>query len=261
MPDREVLFIHGALSHGLRHNEMFEWMVGESRGRLRIHALDLVGHGQSSGPRAYVERFAVYEHDLMRAMTLVGESGLPCTLMAHSLGGLVALKTLLGHENELPFIPRALLLTNPCIRPHRVIDFPRAAEVLEGFSERVPLLRFPRVHKGRDMVINPAAANQFETDPLVPKYMTARMVREVWYAAEQVRALSYFLKVPTLFLVSTQDVVVDRQATLLFARGIDKRWSDVIEYENAKHELLHEAIGPRVWRDALDWMDRRMETP
>lgn len=259
-PTWEILFVHGALSHGARHVPMFEWFIQQTGGKLRIHALDLVGHGLSGGPRAFVDKFAVFENDLMEAMRLLRAENpeLPHVIMAHSLGGLISLKTLLVHESRLPFMPSALVLTNPCIRPQQVVDFPRISEVLEGFSQRLPLLRFPRVHKGRDMVGNAHAANQFETDPLVPKYMTARMVREVWYAAEDVRALSYFIKTPTLFMISAQDSVVDRQAALLFARGIDKRWVDVLEYDNAKHELLHENIRQQVWQDALAWLQKRV---
>ncbi len=260
-PTHHLIFIHGAISHCGRHANMFEWMVRLMGGRLAVHGLDLVGHGLATGPRAFVESFQVYQEDLLTAMAWVRGQWPDghLVLMGHSMGGLVALKTLLQLEQRLPAPVDGLLLSNPCIRPHKVVDFPRALDVLEGLSRRVPYLRFPRTFKASELAYSAEAANQFDTDPLIPPFMTARMVHELWIAAQEVRALSYFVKLPTLFLLSAEDQIVDRAATLLFARGIDKRWVEVLEYPEAKHELLNEVVAPRVWADAGKWLAARME--
>lgn len=253
---RHLIFVHGALSHSQRHVEMFEWMIRRLGGGLAVHGLDLVGHGTSTGPRGHAESFAVFIEDLLKTMRLlqIDNPEAEFWLMGHSLGGLVVLKTILESEQRLPFWPKGLLLANPCVRPHKVIDFPKVEEALEQFSRRLPQFRFPRLHKGRALALNAQAANEFDTDPLIPSFMTARLAWETWRASEDLRALSYFIKLPTLFLVSEEDQVVSRDATLLFARGIDKKWSHVREYRNAAHEILHENIRQKVWRDVVDWI-------
>ena len=255
-PTERILYIHGALAHSGRDAAMFEWMVRRTEGKLAVHAIDLVGHGLSTGPRAHVDKFSVFSNDFLNVYLHYFEqfSDSRFYFMGHSLGGLVVLKTMLEEEQKLPALPAGVILSNPCIRPHKNVDFPKMEEVLSTLSKRFPQMRLPRILKGKDLVMNSEAANQFETDPLIPGFMTARMAREIWYAAEEVRSLSYFVKVPTLFLISDQDRAVDREATLLFARGIDKKWVKTNHYKNAAHELLHENIRQKVWRDTIDWI-------
>lgn len=255
--DSHLIFVHGALAHSSRHSIMFDWMVRRSEGKLHIHAYDLVGHGLSTGPRAYVEDFSVYSSDFLKILEKLNSefSEKNFFLMGHSLGGLIVLKSMLEREQELPVWPKGIILSNPCIRPQQVVEFPRMLDMVDSLSQHFPQFRLPRLLKGKDMAISPEAANQFETDPLIPNYITARMAREVWYAAEEVRSLSYFVKSPTLMLVSEFDKVVDLEAILLFARGIDKKWITVNNYKNTAHELLHENIRQKVWRDVIDWIN------
>lgn len=257
--ESHLVFVHGALAHSSRHSIMFDWMVRRSEGKLRIHAFDLVGHGYSTGARAYVEKFSVYTSDFLSVLEKLKTefSNQSFFLMGHSLGGLIVLKTMLEREQELPVLPKGIILSNPCIRPQQVVEIPRMVDMVDGLSQHFPQFRLPRLLKGKDMALSSEAANQFETDPLIPSFITVRMAREIWYAAEEVRALSYFIKSPTLMLVSELDKVVDRDATLLFARGIDKKWIKVNNYKNTSHELLHENIRQKVWRDVIDWIGSR----
>jgi lysophospholipase len=249
-----MLFLHGALSHGSRHAQMLEWFVRHFGGKLEVHALDFVGHGLSSGPRGHVAHFSHWVEDFLTALNLLVDNG-PLTLFGHSMGGLIALKALLEQEQRIPSVVGPLILSNPCIRPIQVVDFPQLEYLLNNIADRVPGLRFPRVHKGPELVNDAEAANAFETDPLISGFITAQMTREIWYASQSIRPLSYFVKRPTLFLISDDDRVVDREATLLFSRGIDKRFCKVIQYSHTKHELLHEKNRMQVWRDAANWLE------
>lgn len=253
-PRTQLFFLHGALGHGGRHSEMFEWFIRRSEGRIAVHAMDFIGHGLSSGTRAYVKQFRHWVEDALKAYEALALHG-PVVLMGHSMGGLVALKTILEHEQRIPSAIGPLVLSNPCVRPMQVVDFPKIETAFNAVANHLPLFRYPRVYKGADLVNDSAAANHFETDPLVPNFITAQMAREIWYASQEVRSLSYFIKRPVLFLVSDQDVVVDREATLLFSRGIDKQYVKVIEYQNVKHELLHETNRQDVWRDIATWLE------
>lgn len=253
-PQRHLLFIHGALGHAQRHSEMLEWLLRRSEGKMAMHAIDLIGHGLSTGPRAYVQTFRHWVEDTISVYQILASQG-PLAVMGHSMGGLIALKTILEYEPRIPKELGPLVLCNPCIRPYQLFEVPKIALVLEVMAKHLPLFRYPRLYKGSDLVNDTEAANAFETDPLIPNFITSQMVREIWSASQQVRPLSYFLKRPALFLLADQDTVVDSQATLLFTRGIDKQWAKVIQYEDVRHELLHEANRREVWRDVASWLE------
>ncbi len=255
-PERVLVFFHGALSHGARHGEMFEWLIQRSQGNLEVRALDLLGHGLSSGTRSHVAKFSHWTEDALGLVREVAETSAAVTVLGHSLGGLIALKLAIDHEAQLPTAVRGLALSNPCVKPIQVVDFPHAETVLNTVADKMPSLRYPRFHKGLQLVSDPEAANAFETDPLVSHFITAQMTREIWYGSQELRGLSYFLRRPSLFLLSDEDYVVDREASLLFSRGIDRRLVQVIEYSNARHELLHEKARQQVWSDLASWMEK-----
>jgi alpha-beta hydrolase superfamily lysophospholipase len=256
VPSKRMVFIHGALSHCTRHSDMFEWLIQKTKGQLQIDALDMVGHGLASGARGHVENFEIWEQDLLTYLQqrekIIGTQ----FLMGHSMGGLIALKLLLTHEKKMSSFIDALIFSNPCIRPHEVLEIPQLHLAVNKMANFLPYFRLPRIHHGKDLVNNPRAANAFETDSLIPKFITIHMAREIWRASQAIRSLSYFISKPSLFLLSDNDLVVDRTATMLFTRGIAKSLLTLREYKNSKHELLHEIHAPQVWEDIVSWMEK-----
>jgi lysophospholipase len=254
-PTKRLVFVHGALSHSSRHADMFEWMIRKTKGKLQVDALDMVGHGLSSGTRGHVDKFSYWVQDFLTYIHQVEAGDSSTVLMGHSMGGLILLKALLGHEQMIPSHVGSLVLSNPCIRPKQLVEFPKAEEILKNVANYFPTFRLPRLHKGPNLVNNPIAANAFETDPLIPGFITVKMCLEILNASQEVRPLSYFLNKQTLFVLSDDDEVVDQEASLLFARGIDKQRVKVLEYKNTKHELLHEAQCQKVWQNILSWLE------
>lgn len=249
-----VVFIHGAVSHGSRHADMFEWLIEKSKGRIEIFALDMVGHGLASGPRAHVDQFSHFVKDVLSFLSEHIDDK-KTTLMGHSMGGLIILQALLMYQHKVPSNVKGIILSNPCIRPHQVVDIPKLEELMNGLADYLPTFRLPRIHRGSDMAYNPLAANSFETDPLIPRFITAQLAREIWIASQEIRPLSYFLNHSVLFLVSDSDQVVDRESTLLFSRGIDKQKVKLIEYNHTKHELLHETDKQLIWQNMFAWLE------
>ncbi len=251
-----LVFIHGAVSHGSRHADMFEWIIEKTKGRIEVFALDMVGHGLASGPRGHVDKFTHFVDDTLSFLDVMNSVDKPTHLMGHSMGGLIILQALLMFQHRVPTHVKGIILSNPCIRPHQIVDVPKLEDLMNGLADYLPTFRLPRIHKGGDLAYSSLAANSFETDPLIPRFITAQLAREIWFASQEIRSLSYFLNHSVLFLLSDSDQVVDREATSLFARGIDKQKVKLIEYNHTKHELLHETQKNSVWQDILTWLEQ-----
>lgn len=89
--------------------------------------------------------------------------------------------------------------------------------------------------------------------------MTVRMAREVIEASNNVRGLSYYLKIPSLFLIAGADRIVDAESTLLFAHGIDKQLAQTIQYPQHHHELWNELDRQEIFKTMKAWVETRLK--
>src|SRR5438067_2431459 len=84
-----VLLVHGMGEHSARYFHVAEHLV---RRGYRVCALDLRGHGRSTGRRGDITRYEVLLDDLALAWErLLPADGAPSFLYGHSLGGQIAL--------------------------------------------------------------------------------------------------------------------------------------------------------------------------
>src|SRR5262245_23350921 len=88
-PRALVVIVHGFKAHsGLYANTAAELT---KRG-FAVYALDLRGHGKSSGERYYIDKFSEYVGDVAAFVSLAKakEPGLPTFMLGHSAGGVIA---------------------------------------------------------------------------------------------------------------------------------------------------------------------------
>ena len=115
------------------------------------------------------------------------------------------------------------------------------------------------IYKGIDLTRDPDRANDFDTDSMIPKYMSVRMAREVLDASNKIIGLSYYLRIPSLFLIAGLDKIVDPMSTVLFAHGIDKQLTTVIQYPEHYHELWNEIDRQDIFQTMKSWVDKQLK--
>lgn len=225
---------------------------------VAVTVFDNIGHGRSGGTRAYVESFKHYVDDFLKVAEFAHSKNTASTktiICAHSLGGLITLTRLLDPAYGFPYPLHGLIFSSPCIRPLTFLSS-FSVPLLEKLNKLTPKLHIPAIYSGKDLTRDAERANDFDTDPLIPKFISVRMAKEVIDASNRIIGLSYYLRTPSLFLVAGSDKIVDSGSTLLFAHGIDKQITNIIEYPAHYHELWNEVDRQDIFLTMKAWVDK-----
>jgi alpha-beta hydrolase superfamily lysophospholipase len=219
---------------------------------LGTTSFDCQGHGQSTGRRGYVRRFADFRDDLAQVIerARARQPG-PVMLVAHSHGATIALDMLLGGGSGVD----ALVAAAPYLAlKMKVPAFKRAlAPVLATLW---PTLAMANGIEARTVSRNPEVWEGIDTDPLVHHVATARWFTEVQAAQARILAGAAGLRVPTLFVLAGDDQLVANEGSRAFAKSAGPI-VEVTQYEGLYHELFLEPERDTVIGDIARWLTAR----
>jgi alpha-beta hydrolase superfamily lysophospholipase len=253
--------VHGAIEYHDRLNPLIEYLKKVYRDQAIISYYDHVGHGFSTGHRAHVDNFQTYTNDFLNFFSQACEKSnqFSCKkiVIAHSMGGLISLLSLVLENQNLKYKPDAVILSNPCIRPN--MDIPRLSiSLIQKFPDLLMKTRIPVIHGGVGLTTDEDRARLFQLDPLISKSMSLNMGLEVLNASKKLRSLGYYINFPCYFLLSGDDRVCDVEMTRLFISGIEKNLVDMVYYPRARHELFNEVNRDEVFGQISDWILKRL---
>lgn len=235
-----VLFIHGYLDHtGLSRYPIAELL---DRGYIVV-AMDMPGHGLSSGPRGEISDFARYGQAVDAVIEAVRSGqihGVPretrLSGFAHSTGGSALLEYLYQGGDELDRI----VLAAPLVR---LFAFPLARIGVQITSDLIEEL--PRRVSGsssNDEYIEFAG----DHDPLAIHELSMQW-SEAYLVWEESRRNFPVHTLPVLLLQPGEDTVVDTDYNTEFLSRVFSRL-EYAEFEEARHAILNE---PRDLRRGL----------
>lgn len=237
-PRGSVLVVTGFSEHVGRYEEACtNW---QARG-FAVANWDLRGHGRSGGRRAFVERFSDFTDDALAFADELDrnpswrDAG-PPILFGHSLGGLIAVRTVLAEPKRF----RALALSSPylglALQPPlwKLAAGRLLTRVWPTFSETTGIV-------GAQLTHDPERAATLDRDPLGNKRMTARLFTEIEATQREVLRRAPDLELPLFVRASGVDHVVDLATTRRFfdaVRSDDK----TLEVAEGKFHELHQEL-------------------
>lgn len=243
-----VLIVHGLGEHGGRYAALAAWL--NARG-YAVRAYDQRGHGRSPGQRGALARPLQPLDDLAQMHErFAAELGVPVVLLGHSLGGLIALRAVLGSC----VAPRALVLSSPALRTWS----PRWEQALAARLARVlPHLPLRSGLPFAALSHDAAVVAAYRHDPLRSGWITPRLARFIFEGGPHCIAAAAGLSVPTLLLVAGADRLVDPRGSQDFAAAARAGGRLTVQvFEPLFHELFNEAEPARseVLACLLQWL-------
>ncbi|MCE9572858.1 MAG: lysophospholipase [Deltaproteobacteria bacterium] len=244
-----VVIHHGLADHSSRYQAFAEDLVHAG---YEVWAMDMRGHGRSSGERTRADRIDEYldDLDLLMAQVRKADGDRPVFLFGHSLGGLIA--TLYTIERQPPLA--GLILSGPAL----AFDAPPvqagALRFIGAVWPAVPLLATPH----EDFSSSLAVIDQMNDDKLIyaPRG-PARTARSAVDGVARVWAATDRLRVPLLALHGTIDKLTAPSGSRdLVARAASTDKTLRI-YPGLNHDLLHEpdGHGAMVEAEITAWLD------
>ncbi len=245
-PRALVLLAHGFGEHAGRYGHVAAALT--AAGYLVV-APDHHGHGRSQGPRAQVSfPTAVADLDALLTQQHAIHPDLPVFLLGHSMGGAIALRYAIAHQDRLA----GLILSGPLVsveaHPLAKLVGSLVARILPG----APTVRLDAALVSRDAAVVAA----YRADPLVhhgaiPAVTAAQFVAH----ANSIMRDAGRVTVPTLLLWGTADQLCPPAGAEAVAASIGARDLTTHAYPGLYHEILMEPEQAEILATIVAWLD------
>jgi acylglycerol lipase len=262
-PRGTVVIVHGLKDHAERYIAFAEKLVANN---YHVVAIDLRGHGHSSGPRVSPRRWRDYIEDAKYAIGMGAMYGRPVFVFGHSMGGLVATLAVLDLHAEKPdpnpnvggpLVIEGLILSAPALALDAAPLLLAATRMAGALTPGAKALDLPN----EDFSSDPAVEKAMAADPLIeqgpgPARTAAGLIegmRELW---ERTGELDFSI----LALHGTRDALTAPAGSRELIRAAPSTDKTLKIYDGLHHDLLHEPRGEKVAGDILAWLDLRAKT-
>jgi alpha-beta hydrolase superfamily lysophospholipase len=241
--ERAVVLLHRGHEHSGRLQHVVDELGLEE---LDFFAYDARGHGRSPGPRGDSPGFGALVKDVDVFVRHLGaEHGFApddIAVVGQSVGAVVAATW--AHDYA-PAV-RCLVLTAPAFQVKLYVPFALPALALRY---RLAGNFFIKSYvKARFLTRDPERIRSYETDPLIARSISARVLLGLFDASKRVVADARAIRLPVQLLVSDTDWVVHRRPQETFF----ERLGSTVKERHLLPGFLHDTLGERDRRLALD---------
>jgi acylglycerol lipase len=249
-PIARIALVHGLAEHAGRYDA---FALALNMAGIELIAIDLRGHGKSSGERVWARVFTDYLRDvdvLLEVCATTPPADTPLFLMGHSMGGLIAAL----YAAERPEAKRlaGLILSSPALRPGSGTPRWKAAlsRVIGTLIPRLPAFTIDPALLSRASGV--VEANR--RDPLVHHTsIPARTGAQMLAAMERVARQRAAIALPVLIFHGSADKLCDPAGSRDFDAHVGSTDSTLAIYEGSYHETLNDLDRDRVIGALIDW--------
>jgi alpha-beta hydrolase superfamily lysophospholipase len=247
-----VLILHGYGEHSGRYEHVLD--AFESRG-YAAYAPDHRGHGRSQKVFGDLEGRKKIREDV-RILTQIAKQnypGIPCVLLGHSMGGMLALFQLLAYQGDYDV---AILSAPAILLPDGVSPLVKAlAGGIAAVAPNLPIQELDLSEATRNMEMRA----QDDQDPLQYRGKArARTGHETIRAQEEIQAGLGSITLPLLVMHGTEDKVINQEASEMVYRSIKSQDKTRKIWDGLYHEIMNEPEREEVFKYLFAWLEERL---
>ncbi len=247
-----ILLAHGLGEHCGRYQAFAEYFL--ERG-ISVVAPDHLGHGASPGERTHLTSFDQYLRPLdeLREMISQWYPELPCFLIGHSMGGLIAARYLLDHQDKFAGAALSGAALQAAQPPSAFAMF--LARLFSRFLPKMGMLKLEATQISRD----PKVVQDYLDDPLVHNgKASARLVVELFQNMERVERDRAKITLPIFVMHGEADAMTTSEGSEQFQRAVGSSDKSLKIYKGLYHEIFNEPERLEVMADLANWLDARI---
>lgn len=256
---RVLAVFHGLGEHGGRYLHFAHYMKGAIDA---VYCMDHRGHGRSEGLRGHVDRYDLYADDVALALSRLDEQlkkrfgHSEIHVMGHSMGGLIALRTILKHHT-LPI--HSVSISAPLLGVRLAVN-----PIKKGAAYALSRL-WGSLHMTTEMDPNllshdPDVVQAYAADRLNHKKATPRFYTELQSAMADTLSRESGILYPLQMQIPLNDEVVDPEASIGFFRQLKLRDKLLKTYPGVLHEPFNDTTKEQVFEDLKSWIKAHAAT-
>ena len=251
-PRATILLIHGLGEQSGRYQHVAEAFNAKG---FTVLAPDHLGHGESPGTRVFVEQFDDYLTGVRECRAIIDQQcpGVPCFLLGHSMGGLIAGRLLLEDQQQY----RGALLSGPAFAaeapPSGLVMF--IGRLLAKIAPKAGMIALDASGVSRD----PQVVAAYNADPLVNHgKITAALGVALFDAMAEVMSRAAEIKLPLLVMHGDADAMAAPKGSEQFAAAVSSSDKTLTLLPGLYHEIFNEPDGANIIAAYAEWIESRL---
>ncbi len=244
-----IILVHGLGEHVQRYSQWIEMFKNEGIG---VVAVDMPGHGRSPGRRGNISGYELIKEmiDILINTAKQTFPGIPLFIYGHSLGGGLVLNYLLKTNPKVS----GAIATSPWLKlsfePPRIklILASILNHILPGFVQSSGLNADFLSH-------DPDVVRLYRNDPLVHGKISVSLFNIAVKSAKYTLENSSGLKVRTLIVHGSEDMIVSPEGSREFAAKASL--AELKIFDGGYHELHNEPFKQEVFDYIIKWIENK----
>ena len=244
-----IVMVHGRGDHIQRYVPWADLFMREG---FAFTGVDLPGHGRSEGRRGHIKSYRLIEEMINILLDSCRKTfpGIPVYLYGQSLGGGIVLYYLLRKNPNL----KGAIVTSPWLRLS--FEPPRIKVIIASVLKNI----VPGLVQSAGLIVshlshNAVVGENFKSDPLAHNNISLSLYHGAMNAASYSLEHASDLKIPTLIIHGSDDLITSPEGSREFAGKSGKVTFRI--WEGGYHELHNEIFKDEVFSFIMKWIENK----
>ena len=254
-PHAVLIAIHGWSVHSEQHTKLFASLENKN---MALFALDLRGHGKSSGQRGHINKWSNYLDDVYSIYKIASTKypTTPIFIFGHSMGGLIAARFVQEYRNEqyLTGVILSAAMFKLALQVSKI-----KTTLGKIMSSIIPCLSLSQKLDPKTLTKDENGQVTFKEDPLVHNRVSARWYTESLKAMDIAINQANIIMCKTLTLHGDADTVNSIEGSKMFHTNLQNKDKQLNIYPGYYHNLCEEVGGDKVILDICEWLSKHIQ--